>query len=592
MEESVYTAQYLRKVENVNIKIHNLDNDDKLLQDEVVKLLEDNNLCDNCTTRIYAITTNMYDFDFVKKNTNDDLWSKELKLVINSSEKSLYRYMYMPNYWDNIIDDIYSIRLPFNYDELDYQYIVILLNNDNVIIGRYGIKEQDDKNIKKHNKCYYYGKNKQVAFEKLDEPFKSLIIEKISEEKQQGLNMDNLIHLLPNTNENLDLCFFAPEDYLLWNEAKELLKDNDLWDGLPYDDEQYFRHAKKIFAVVSTMFNYDNVKKNLMTPDLSFVINSFDDSLLKYMYKAEYCDNYYGNNKYSIELPILYDNHEYNYILILLDNGNVIIGRYGTTEFGYETDKCHYYNGIKQVAFNELDEPFKSLILNELQNEHDEQEKQQKENELEVHIKLEKYNEYKIYSSFLMICNCKSFSNIPNINTYISIKLNTNNYTKQYLFQTKEKQSKYNIALYDLYKDEYWILDKKHIEFLNVNYNDIEKYVIQYVEDNNKIFKLCFIEMKHYLLKKLNNTNQILFKKIFVDYYKEYSKNKKIISKYYNDFILILEKIKDDKKIGNCILENYEIFFNNMLNDYCITHYLKENITDANYIIRCIDNLL
>jgi len=58
------------------------------------------------------------------------------------------------------------------------------------------------------------------------------------------------------------------------------------------------------------------------------------------------------------------------------------------------------------------------------------------------------------------------------------------------------------------------------------------KYEIQYVEDNNRIFKLCFIEMKHFLLNKLNNTNIIIFNKLFDYYYKEATN--KIIVNYYD----------------------------------------------------------
>lgn len=206
--------------------------------------------------------------------------------------------------------------------------------------------------------------------------------------------------------------------------------------------------------------------------------------------------------------------------------------------------------------------------------------------------------EYNIYSNFLMVCNCKSYRDSLTINSYISVQLKINKYDIKYLLNYKEKPVEYDILLHDLYKDEYWVLDRNYIinekQFDNINYNDIVKYVIQYVEDNNRIFKLCFIEMKHFLLNKLNNTNVIIFNKckLFDDYYKEAITNKIIVNYYYNTFISILEEIKEDEKIGNYFLLNHKEFFDEMLSKYCITHYDKENITDANYIIMTINNLL
>jgi len=204
--------------------------------------------------------------------------------------------------------------------------------------------------------------------------------------------------------------------------------------------------------------------------------------------------------------------------------------------------------------------------------------------------------EYNIYSSFLMVCDCKSYRDPLTINSYISVQLKINKYDIKYLLNYKEKPVEYDILLHDLYKDEYWVLDKNYIinekQFNNINYDDIVKYVIQYVEDNNRIFKLCFIEMKHFLLNKLNNTNIVIFNKLFFDYYKEAITNKIIVECYYNTFISILEEIKEDDKIGNYFLLNHKEFFDEMLSQYCITHYHKEMITDANYIIMTINNLL
>lgn len=164
------------------------------------------------------------------------------------------------------------------------------------------------------------------------------------------------------------------KDELLWYEVEELLKDNGLWDGYDYDDlDRYFRHAKRIYAVTTKMFNFNYIKltknKDLWTPEIKSVIYSPEESLYRYMYEPEYCDNYYGHERYCIQLPILDDDCAYNYIIILLKNDNVILGRYGVTEFGYELSKCYYDDDIKQVPFDKLVEPYKSLIIEKLLEE-------------------------------------------------------------------------------------------------------------------------------------------------------------------------------------------------------------------------------
>jgi len=196
--------------------------------------------------------------------------------------------------------------------------------------------------------------------------------------------------------------------------------------------------------------------------------------------------------------------------------------------------------------------------------------------------------EYKFYSSFLMVCDCKSFSNSLTINSYISVKLNVNDYSIKYLKNYKERPTEYDILLHDLYNDEYWVFNKKE----NDKYGNIVEHVISYVESNNKIFRLCFIEMKHYLLNKLNNTNIVLFNKLFSDYYKETTKDKIFINCYYDKFIEMLKRVDENTLIGNYILQNHETFFDEMFHMYCITHFNKEKITDANYIIPCINNFL
>jgi len=173
---------------------------------------------------------------------------------------------------------------------------------------------------------------------------------------------------------NIKIHDLDAKDQLLWNEVEELLKDNGLWDGYNYDDEdRYFRHAKRIYAVTTKMFNFNRTRlmtdTDLWTPEIKSVIYSPEESLYRYMYEPEYCDNYYGHERYCIQLPILNEDCAYNYIIILLKNDNVILGRYGVTEFGYELSKCYYDDDIKQVPFDKLDEPYKSLIIEKILEE-------------------------------------------------------------------------------------------------------------------------------------------------------------------------------------------------------------------------------
>lgn len=102
MEQPINTANYLREVEKLDINIYNLDAQDQLLWDEVEELLKDNGLWDGYdyddldryfrhAKRIYAVTTKMFDFDYIKKENKKNLWSPEFQSIIYSPEESLYR---------------------------------------------------------------------------------------------------------------------------------------------------------------------------------------------------------------------------------------------------------------------------------------------------------------------------------------------------------------------------------------------------------------------------------------------------------------------------------------------------------------------
>lgn len=166
----------------------------------------------------------------------------------------------------------------------------------------------------------------------------------------------------------------------LWDEVKELLKDNDLWDSYSEhyhhhyhndsnDDkdefELYFRHVKRIYNI--TPIYYEDENESSIT-DKKLVIYSPDESLYKYIYRQDYGHHIYSVHKgYSVVLPI--DEFYEGFIIILLENDNVIVGNHGRTEFGCEVENCYYLNNTKQVSFDALHEPFKYLITEKLLEE-------------------------------------------------------------------------------------------------------------------------------------------------------------------------------------------------------------------------------
>lgn len=204
----IYVANYLREHEKINIKVQDLNFDDELLWNEVEELLKDNNLWDDednadeledntneskhnkfnkyykYAKRIYAVTTNKNNFNFVSNNEQRESCLPEIEKVINSGKKSLYKYMYVYNYFSEYRK--YNIELPNFMDGVGYNYLIIFLKNDDVIIGRC-------KNISSTNNVkqfYYHGNNNKIPFHNLNDLFSGLIVEKLLEEKQRGLNMD------------------------------------------------------------------------------------------------------------------------------------------------------------------------------------------------------------------------------------------------------------------------------------------------------------------------------------------------------------------------------------------------------------------
>ena len=86
-------------------------------------------------------------------------------------------------------------------------------------------------------------------------------------------------------------------------------------------------------------------------------LQPYKDSLNITLTKQESYMYYILSNK--LILPILENNFEYNYIIIELLNNSVIIGR-------YQNNNCYYYNNSKIIYYEDIEEPFQSLLLNYL----------------------------------------------------------------------------------------------------------------------------------------------------------------------------------------------------------------------------------
>ena len=211
MQEPKYIKEIYTAVNLVDIGIYDLGYcTNNVLWHEVKELLKDNDLWDSYSEHYrhhYYIDSDDHEDEFeiyfrdanriyavrYKYENNNDLSTSENKNIFYSPDEKLYKYIYRPDYNHAVYSQHkgYSVVLPI--DELYEGYIIILLKNDNVIVGTYGRTEfgcQIDN-------CHYYNNNKQTPFNKLDEPFKNLIIEKLVEEKEKGLDMNNLLHLLP-----------------------------------------------------------------------------------------------------------------------------------------------------------------------------------------------------------------------------------------------------------------------------------------------------------------------------------------------------------------------------------------------------------
>jgi hypothetical protein len=120
-------------------------------------------------------------------------------------------------------------------------------------------------------------------------------------EQEQPINTAKYLREVDGLN--IKMYSLDTEDKLLWDEVEELLKENGLWEDYDYDDlDRYFIHAKRIYAITTKMFDFEHIRlktdKNLWTSEIKKVIKSHEESLYRYMYEPEYCDNYYGYERY------------------------------------------------------------------------------------------------------------------------------------------------------------------------------------------------------------------------------------------------------------------------------------------------------
>ena len=123
--------------------------------------------------------------------------------------------------------------------------------------------------------------------------------------------------------------------------------------------------------------------------------------------------------------------------------------------------------------------------------------------------------------------------------------------------------------MHDLYKNEYWIYTEEK--------NNIKELILKYVEENNKKYDMCFIEMKLFLLQKLISYDSFLFRLSFINYYTKMTTNQDFKVIYYDKFINILDDIiklnqlepnKGKTKISVYLITNHNNFFDEILNKY------------------------
>jgi len=147
------------------------------------------------------------------------------------------------------------------------------------------------------------------------------------------------------------------ESKFLNYEVDQILTDCKISNNIKQDIKVYLSFNSKIEPYKESPGNY----KNINLREIVQINNLTQQEKFMYSIKSFYS---YNLELYDLELPILYDDFEYNYLIIQLNNNYFIIGRYGINEVGTEIPSFHYYNDLKIISINEIEEPFKKLLSN------------------------------------------------------------------------------------------------------------------------------------------------------------------------------------------------------------------------------------
>ncbi len=120
--------------------------------------------------------------------------------------------------------------------------------------------------------------------------------------------------------------------------------------------ESMIKHSKytmndiaNVYCIVNIDYWRDGKTYSVVSLDQIVLMNN--PCIYKYMYRVGWCDDYYGTSAYGLELPY----NDEPMILIMFNDNNFIIGRYGSTEFGYQ-EYVYYLNNDYRVDEHILDD--------------------------------------------------------------------------------------------------------------------------------------------------------------------------------------------------------------------------------------------
>jgi len=200
--------------------------------------------------------------------------------------------------------------------------------------------------------------------------------------------------------------------------------------------------------------------------------------------------------------------------------------------------------------------------------------------------------DFTFYLNFNMLYKLRSYKKNQSINGYMCDKLS---YLYRGYVVMDEKPTDYTICLYDVHKKVYYVYDENSYVSNGINRDKkstISYHTTSYVKENLNLFKLCFLEMKSYIINLLNTTTLLSFKIHFIEYFDVLRQMHNIDKVYYDNFISIINSIDNDNiKIGDYILEKYGQYMNLLLTNYMVVDKNAITIIDAYYIILSIQHL-